>query len=107
MNLRTHIKQWRRSFRLCARPLDALGYGLLYYGRLPILKNLQPYGRYGLCYPDPIGFLDVELRNISDVIVFREIFDDEAYKVQLAVAPKTILDLGANVGFASIYFRRR
>ncbi|MFN4123537.1 MAG: FkbM family methyltransferase [Flavobacteriales bacterium] len=50
------------------------------------------------------GFLPVTIRrNSTDLPTFRQIFLDEEYRFDLK-NPKNIVDLGANVGFASIYF---
>lgn len=43
----------------------------------------------------------------SDETIFREIFIDEHYATALPQAPKVILDLGGNVGYAAIYFAMR
>ncbi len=40
----------------------------------------------------------------SDVWVYKQIFIDEEYKFTTIKKPKIIIDAGANIGFASIYF---
>ncbi len=48
---------------------------------------------------------DVKLRMPStDVWVYKQIFIDEEYKFTLIKQPKVIIDAGANIGLASIYF---
>ena len=42
--------------------------------------------------------------NSSDVQIYKHIFLDKEYDIQLKNSPKTIIDAGANVGYASIYF---
>jgi FkbM family methyltransferase len=42
----------------------------------------------------------------SDLAAFRHIFDG-AYDLELPAQPRLILDLGANVGYASVYFALR
>ena len=39
----------------------------------------------------------------TDVVTFRQIFMDEEYQFDVAELPQTIVDAGANVGFASVY----
>lgn len=43
----------------------------------------------------------------SDIDVFRKIFVDQEYASPLPSAPRTILDLGANTGLASLYFLKQ
>ncbi len=50
----------------------------------------------------------VFLRNIrSDELMFEQLFISKDYAVNVPFEPETIIDLGANVGFASIYFANR
>lgn len=51
------------------------------------------------------GKFDVELRkNTKDLETFEEIFFTNLYDVSLPFAPKTIVDAGANIGLASVFF---
>jgi FkbM family methyltransferase len=43
----------------------------------------------------------------SDMIMFRQIFETHDYNIHVPFEPRVILDMGANVGFASIYFANR
>ena len=43
----------------------------------------------------------------SDLSMFEQIFYSKHYEISVPFAPKIIFDLGANVGFASIYFANR
>ncbi len=57
-----------------------------------------------------ISFLQppVYLRNTySDRTMFEQIFLNKEYEVPINFSPATIIDLGANVGYASIYFANR
>lgn len=45
--------------------------------------------------------------NTSDIAVIREVFVDQVYDVDLPSAPRVILDFGANIGLASLYFARK
>ena len=45
--------------------------------------------------------------NTSDVSTFRPIFVHKGYDIQLDFNPKTIIDAGANIGLAAVYFADR
>lgn len=52
------------------------------------------------------GFHPINIRKKStDLPTFRQIFLDEEYRFNLQ-NPRNIVDMGANVGFASVYFSR-
>jgi FkbM family methyltransferase len=44
--------------------------------------------------------------NGADAFIHSEIFEHQYYRLPLQAAPKTILDLGANIGLSAIYFAR-
>jgi FkbM family methyltransferase len=43
----------------------------------------------------------------SDIPVFKQIFIDHAYDFRVETQPEVIVDAGANIGLASIYFANR
>jgi FkbM family methyltransferase len=43
----------------------------------------------------------------TDLVTFRKIFIDREYGLELSNEPRWIIDAGANVGFASMFFARR
>lgn len=43
----------------------------------------------------------------SDVPTFQQIFLNTRYEMELPYAPKTIIDGGANIGFASVFFAQK
>lgn len=45
--------------------------------------------------------------NKSDLQMFGQIFLSKEYNITIPIEPKIIMDLGANVGFASVYFADR
>ncbi|MCW3115313.1 MAG: FkbM family methyltransferase [Segetibacter sp.] len=45
--------------------------------------------------------------NKSDLQMFGQIFHSKEYDIKVPMDPKIIMDLGANVGFASVYFADR
>ena len=54
-------------------------------------------------FKHPIYFRGI----VSDVCMFEQIFIDRQYDIHVPFEPKVILDLGANVGFASVLFANR
>jgi FkbM family methyltransferase len=95
---------WRRR----ARFVDFLRrMAWLYADRLPA-PLAPPEWTIGFSYPAPIGRLQLCLRanKGADAFVHSEIFEHECYRLPLPIAPKTILDLGANIGLSAIYFAR-
>lgn len=59
-------------------------------------------------YLPPIGKLHLWVRNNegSDAFIISEIFKNETYKISRDKNVKRILDVGANAGFAALYFLR-
>lgn len=62
----------------------------------------------GFRYPAPIGNVRLRLRSNggADAFVHSEVFEHEYYRLHLRPPPATILDLGANIGLAAVYFAR-
>lgn len=50
--------------------------------------------------PQPIYFRN----NYNDLAIFEQVFIKKEYQLQLSFTPQYIIDLGANVGHASLYF---
>jgi len=61
-----------------------------------------------LCYELPLGNVKLIVRSNygADGFIVSEVFDHEYYNLNLSWTPKTVLDLGANIGLTSIYFSR-
>lgn len=81
--------------------------GWIYSYRLPatlVARELI----IGFHYPPPVGEVRLNVRSNggADAFIHSEIFGHQYYRLPLASAPRTILDLGANIGLAAIYFSR-
>ncbi len=74
-----------------------LAKGMAYYR---IVKAKKPASISLPGIQHPILFRGIQ----SDLNMFDQIFIDHQYKLDISFTPKYILDLGANVGYASIYF---
>lgn len=62
----------------------------------------------GFRFPPPVGLVRIVARanGGSDAFIFGEVFHHKYYRFQLKSEPQTILDLGANAGFAAVFFAR-
>jgi len=79
----------------------------MYAAKLPDCLRKQEFVitfRYG----NPVGRIKMLVRdNVgADNFIFSEVFDHQYYRSDLIRKPKTILDLGANAGFTSVFFAR-
>jgi len=103
--LKRNIKaSWRHRGSLFAFFARLL---FLYSHRLPKLVRRSEWV-IAFHYPDPIGGLRLLLRTNkgADGFIHGEVFEHNYYHFVLPCAPKTILDLGANIGMTAIYFHR-
>jgi FkbM family methyltransferase len=51
------------------------------------------------------GSIELKVWTFVDLLVVREIFFDGEYRLPDGVHPRTILDLGANIGISTLFFR--
>lgn len=100
---------WREGMKAAARADDAASRSqlrrdflfnrLLKWGRLPGYNRLRHAN---------LGGLNVGYRfNRGDLQSLREVLVEEVYACDLPFAAKSFLDLGANIGLASLWFSRR
>lgn len=91
------IAEGRRS--LVRFGLDAIAYRLL---------QLTPSRTIGRVRTIRIaGGTVLEYRcNRADVLTIREVWLDEIYRLPFDFAPRTVLDLGANIGLSAVWFAR-
>jgi FkbM family methyltransferase len=83
-----------------------------YTGAFGLLNGLRLYlhtkrqSTHGIKLPSfrhPLYFRKI----ISDRVMFEQLFIKKQYDIEVGFEPKVILDLGANVGFASVLFANR
>jgi FkbM family methyltransferase len=88
-------------------------YGLKEYYLKLIKLNAQQIGEDESCYYTKVNSLNCKLRKrpSSDLSVFCQVFEDNEYGVVIdsyianfKKEPQTIIDAGANIGLASLYF---
>lgn len=88
-----------RKFRVYGQVFGLRGYWLAIKTRF----SKQPYE---VAVKAPEGPIFLRLKT-SDLNTYDKVFLEDDYAFNLKFAPKVIVDAGANIGFASIYFARR
>jgi FkbM family methyltransferase len=83
--------------------LDAFG---VVAGFRVFLRKRKKHGTISLRVPGVAHPLTLRA-GTSDLYMFEEVFLQGEYALQQALDPKLILDVGANVGFASVWFANR
>jgi FkbM family methyltransferase len=110
MNPVALVKNAVRSTRICPTWNDRFNYlGWLYSTKLNHGKRTNRQRGISFCYTTPVRNIDVVVRDNggSDAFIFSEVFSHRYYDFDLPYTPETILDLGANAGFTSIFFARK
>lgn len=85
--------------------------------------QLRKYGMRGLIiyikcfFGFPVVAVDLSMagieepvflrENTDDYVIFSQVFENREYDFPCAFSPKYIVDLGANIGLASVYFTNR
>jgi FkbM family methyltransferase len=108
MSIRKRLESWI-AVASAAREPRQRAWNLLSLGLLGVQRRLAPGVelRYPL-YTEVDGKeLRLHVSGPSDVSVFWEVFSQKEYERVGTLAPRTILDVGGNVGFTAIYFATR
>lgn len=80
--------------------------GLLKAVSLYASKTFRKTGEVSVHLPDFVAPVWARL-GTSDLGVFRQVLIDEDYRFRSSAQPGLIIDAGANVGYASVYFANR
>ena len=106
MNFRTLLTNLRTSGKICRGWSHRINYLRWIYGRSRASATPRSITFH---YPPPVDTITVSVRcNLgSDAFIFSEVFDHRYYDFELPQPPATILDLGANIGFTSLYLARK
>ena len=107
MDFQKFKKNWEESGEVCRGAVGRLKYMFWLYGQKVGLLRGREFSM-DFVLPDPVGKLRLRVRcnHGADPFVFGEVFRYRYYDIHLEREPETILDLGANIGFASIGFQR-
>lgn len=108
MKLGTFLYHWKNTRELCSGFQSRCKYIFWVYSKkLTLFKNMRL--KINLKIGSPVGkvALTVRCNSGSDYFIFSEVFQHKYYDFTLPTTPQTVLDLGANIGFTSIYFSRK
>jgi FkbM family methyltransferase len=79
-------------------------FGLADALKLYIQVKIKPYGELrAASYKNSFHLRP----NTSDYYTFDQVFLRDQYNIKIAFSPKTIIDAGANIGLAAVYFSHR
>jgi FkbM family methyltransferase len=77
----------------------------IFFHRLLRLFNARSYNRVRRIFVE--GGIEITYRrNRGDIYTVREIWIDEIYRLPDGHTPKTVVDLGAHIGLASLWFAK-
>jgi FkbM family methyltransferase len=110
MNPVALVRNAVRSTRICPTWNDRFNYlGWLYSKKLNHGQSTNRQRGISFRYTTPIRKIDVVVRDNggSDAFIFSEVFSHRYYDFALPFTPGTVVDLGANAGFTSIFFARK
>ena len=113
-SLRTKMYKIRTKFarsRITMRKMQGCG---AYMRRFGSIRGILVYGKLSATDRGLINFSipqansPINLRpRTSDIQVFEEIFLQDEYRIPVAARPRLIIDGGANIGLASLYFAKQ
>jgi FkbM family methyltransferase len=108
MNLSALFQNYLHAKRVCRHLEDQFKF--LYW----LYSKSVPFGPQGnlrlqVRLSPPVGdaTLTVRCNGGSDAFIFSEVFQHRYYDFDLATPPVTVLDLGANIGLAALFFARK
>lgn len=108
MKLGTLLYHWKNTKGLCSEFGSRCKYVVWVCSKkLTLFKKLQLKIKFTLASPVGKVALTVRCNRGSDYFIFSEVFQHRYYDFTLPTTPATVLDLGANIGFTSIYLSRK
>ena len=109
MDPNAFIRNVRHTIQVCPTWKDRISRLLWLYAKNDKVNSVKHKRAIRFSYPEPIGDIRLVVRNNggSDSFICSEVFDHRYYDFDLPYVPRTILDLGANAGFVTLYFARK
>jgi FkbM family methyltransferase len=106
MNITTLLRNIKYANKITANFIDGIKWLLLIY-RIPKKLNTKQETKFKVKfkYPNPIGNLTLLIRDNegADTFIISEVFEHNCYHIKSSQPIRTILDLGANAGFTTVY----
>jgi FkbM family methyltransferase len=98
-----------QSIIVCPTWRDRVNRLFWLYSNKPSRKSTTRRRQISFRYPEPFNDIKVVVRDNcgSDAFIVSEVFDHRYYDFPLPFIPSTVLDLGANAGFTSLFFARK
>jgi len=108
MNYKYFRKNISNAFAITGNLIDAARYMVLNYGDFFYGKSNEKQIKINYKLPD-IGSVSLlhRFNKGADRYIFSEVFIGRGYDIPLTQSPKSIRDLVANVGYASIFFKKK
>lgn len=98
------IDRFKKLSRNLPRYLRAFGVkGLLCFARIRLSSSTQPVRMYFRGSRDPVWLRPAS----TDVSTMKEIFLERDYEFEIGAPVQVIVDAGANIGLASVFFARK
>jgi FkbM family methyltransferase len=111
MNPIALVRNIHHSFQVCPTWTDRLNRLLWLYSDKRFVKVISPkqHRQISFRYAPPVGNVQVMVRDNqgSDAFILGEVFDHRYYDFSLPYSPKSIMDLGANIGLTSLFLHRK
>lgn len=109
MDVGALIRNIKHTMCVCPTWHDRLNQLLFLYSNSKTKDSSKYKLLIKFSYSPPLSDIQLVVRRNrgADAFIISEVFDHRYYDFPLPFTPKTILDLGANAGFTSIFFARK
>ncbi|QIL40665.1 FkbM family methyltransferase [Pedobacter sp. HDW13] len=109
MKISSFLKNIKHTKKITSGLINGIKWLLLIY-RIPKKLNPKRESKFKVKfkYPYPIGSIDLIIRDNggADTFIISEVFEHNCYFLSSTQPIRTILDLGANAGFTTVYLSK-